>query len=299
VSRGRTRFGYRREASPLHATRASVGAAYGAALATAALVLANPIALGGVTAAIVCAGLAAGVGQQLWRAFRVSAVPLVVLTVAVNLLVNRNGITVFARLGHWGVLGQVDLTVESLVYGLVMALRLITVMLAASLVVCAVDPDELLRSLRGVSHRSALTATLCTRLVPLLFDDGYRLAEAQRCRPDGGARGTRGRLAVLRAVVAGSLERSLDVAAALELRGYGRAGHPRRLRRPWSRHDLAFAAAAASVLALAIAAAAADVAPFAAYPLVHAPAGPGPWGLAALIVAVALAPFADRRGIAP
>jgi energy-coupling factor transport system permease protein len=179
-----------------------------------------------------------------------------------------------------------------------MALRLATVTLAASLVVCAVDPDELLRALRGVSHRSALTATLCTRLVPVLFDDGYRLAEAQRCRPDGGARGARGRLAVLRAVVAGSLERSLDVAAALELRGYGRVSRPRRIRRPWSRHDVAFAASAAAILALAVAAAA-GLAPFDSYPTVHAPAGPSEWAVAALLVIAALAPFADRRGIAP
>jgi len=299
MSTTRGRFAYRRQASPLHATRATVGAAYGLALATAALVLENPLALAGIAAAVVAAGVAAGVGGQLWRALRVTALPLIVLTVAVNLLVDRNGVTVFARLGDWGVLGQVDLTVEALVYGLVMALRLGTVMLAGALVVCAVDPDELLRAMRGVSHRSALTATLCTRLVPLLFDDAHRLAEAQRCRPDGGAQGARGRLAVLRAVVAGALERSLDVAAALELRGYGRAGRPRRGRRPWSRHDLAFAAAAAGILALAILAVAARLAPFAAYPLVDAPIGAAVWAVAALEVALALAPFADRRGIAP
>jgi energy-coupling factor transport system permease protein len=276
-----------------------VGAAYGLALATAALVLEHPLALAGLAVAVVGAGIAAGVGTQLWRAFRVTAIPLVVLTVLVNLIVDRNGLTVFARLGDWGPLGQVDLTVEALVFGLVMALRLCTVMLAAALIVCAVDPDELLRALRGVSHRSALTATLSTRLVPMLFDDAHRLAEAQRCRPDGGPGGARGRLAVLRAVVAGALERSLDVAAALELRGYGRAGRPRRAPRVWSRHDLAFAAAALALFALVIGSAIAGLAPFAAYPLVHAPLGAGVWALAVLEISLALAPFADRRGIEP
>ena len=293
------RFGYRRQASPLHATRAGVGAAYGLALATAALVLANPLALAGVAVAVLGAGAAAGVGREQRRALRVAAVPLIVFTVLVNLLVDRNGLTVFARLGDWGPLGQVDLTVEALMYGLVMALRLCTVTLAATLVVCAVDPDEMLRSLRGVSHRSALTATLCTRLVPLLFDDAHRLAEAQRCRPDGGARGARGRLAVLRAVVGNSLERSLDVAAALELRGYGRAGRPRRAQRPWSRHDLAFAAAAVAVLTLAIGAVSTGLAPFSAYPFVRAPLGIATWLVAALMLAAAWLPFADRRGIEP
>ena len=217
----------------------------------------------------------------------------------VNLLVSREGLTVFARLGDWGPLGQVDLTVEALVYGLVFALRLCTSMLAATLFVCAVDPDELLRSLRGVSHRSAMTATLSTRLVPVLFDDAHRLAEAQRCRPDGGASGTRGRLAVLRAVVAGSLERSLDVAATLQLRGYASPVRPRRSHRTWSRHDLSFAAAAAAVLALAVTAAASGAAPFDAYPLVHAPLDTGVLTVSALLLVVALLPFADRRGIEP
>src|SRR6202007_3154255 len=107
-----------------------------------------------------------------------TTIPLLVLTVLVNVLVNREGLTVFARLGDWGVLGQVDLPVEAVVYGLVFACRL---------VLCAADPDQLLFALRRISPRSALTAALATRLVPVLGEDARRLAEAQRCRPDGGA----------------------------------------------------------------------------------------------------------------
>ena len=35
----------------------------------------------------------------------------------------------------------------------------------------AVDPDELLKALRRISYRSALTASLATRLVPVLARD--------------------------------------------------------------------------------------------------------------------------------
>ena len=102
--------------------------------------------------------------------------------------------------------------------------------LACLLVVCTANPDELLHALRRISPRSALTASLTTRLIPVLGEDARRLAEAQRCRPDGGARGARGRLAILRATVSGALERSLDVAAVLEMRGYGAARRHRRAR---------------------------------------------------------------------
>jgi energy-coupling factor transport system permease protein len=297
---GATRIAYRRRASPLHAARAPIAAAYGAAFAVAALIVTNPILLGALLVAVLAAASAAKVGRQLVSTFRLTALPVVLLIVLVNVFDSRGGLTVFARLGDWGVLGQVDLTVEAVVYGLVIALRLIVVMLSCLLVVCAADPDELLLACRRISPHSALTATLTTRLIPVLGEDARRLAEAQRCRPDGGARGARGKLAVIRATVGGALDRSLDVAAVLEMRGYGARGR-RGLDRaqPLSRHDIAFAAAAAAVLGLYAFVAFEGSAPFQAYPLVSLPLSPGVFGIAALTIAFALAPFIDRRGIEP
>jgi energy-coupling factor transport system permease protein len=293
------RIAYRRRASPLHAARASIAAAYGAALATAALLAQHPLLLGALLCAVLGAGIAAGVGPELVRAALRAALPIALLSVLVNVLVARGGLTVFARLGDWGVLGQMNLTVEAVVYGLVFALRLLVVTLACLLVVCTADPDELLFACRRISPRSALTAALATRLIPVLGEDARRLAEAQRCRPDGGARGARGMLAVLRATVGGALDRSLDVAAVLELRGYGARGRGAAARRPLSRHDLAFAAAAGGLLAISVLAALGGAAPFRAYPLVSLPLTAAPFALAALLLVLAGVPFADRRGIEP
>jgi energy-coupling factor transport system permease protein len=290
---------YRRRASPLHAARASIAAAYGVAIASAALISEHPLLLGALLCAVLAAGLAAGIGRELARAALTAALPLAVLSVLVNVLVSRGGLTVFARLGDWGVLGQVNLTVEAVVYGLVFALRLLVVTLACLMVFCAADPDELLFAARRISPRSALTAALATRLLPVLGQDARRLAEAQRCRPDGGARGLRGRLAILQATVGGALERSLDVAAVLEMRGYGARGRVPAARRALSRHDLAFAASAAAILAIALVAALGDLAPFHAYPLVSLPLGLGWLALSLLLLLVAGLPFADRRGIEP
>ena len=299
---------YRRRASPLHAARATIAGAYGAALALAALLLEDPLLLAALLATVLLAACAAGVGAQMLRAARATALPVLVATVLVNVLVSRGGLTVFARLGDWGVLGQMNLTLEAVVYGLVFGLRLLVVTLACLLVVCAADPDELLFSLRRLSPSSALTAALTTRLVPVLAQDARRLAEAQRCRSDGGSRGSRGRLAVLRATVAGALDRALDVAAVLEMRGYGAprsagAGGGRRASsrppRPLSRHDLAFLAAALAIVALALLARLGGAGHFDAYPTVSLATGPGTLALGLLMIGVALAPFADRRGIEP
>jgi energy-coupling factor transport system permease protein len=151
-----------------------------------------------------------------------------------------------------------------------------------------------LRLFRRVSFRSALSATLATRMVPILIRDGRRLAEAQRCRPGPPP----SRLTLMRAACTGVLDRALDVAAALEVRGYGAARRPPAYRAAYSRHDAAFCAAAIVVLALSIVARAAPAAAFSAYPLLSVAAGPTVALLGAGLIAAALAPFADRRGLA-
>jgi energy-coupling factor transport system permease protein len=278
---------YLRRASPLHAARAGIGAAYCAALVLAALVIADPLVLGVLALALIVAGAAAGVGGRVARSLYLSA-PMAVLIVAVNALVSREGLTVIARLGDAGPLGQLDITLEAVAYGAKEALVLVVIIAACALASAAVDPDELLRSLRRVSFRSALSATLATRMVPLLALDARRIGEAQRCRPNPG-----GRLAVMRAITANALDRSLDIAATLEVRGYGSARRPRRAPRPWSRHDLAFAASAVAIAALAIAL----PAPFTFYPSIHGSQGAGVWLLAGTLTLAVLAPFAQRRGI--
>jgi energy-coupling factor transport system permease protein len=284
---------YRRRASPLHAARAAVGCAYCLSLLVAALVLSAPVALGAVVLAIAGAGIGAGVGRELRRA-ALFALPLGLAVMAINALVVRDGLTVIARLGDLPVFGQTDITLEATVSGAVLGARAIALVLCGALYTAAVDPDQVLRLFRRFSFHSALTATLATRMVPVLARDGRRLAEAQRCRP--GPPPSRARL--VRAATAGVLDRALDVAAALEVRGYGSARRaPRTARRPWSRHDLAFTASAVGIVALAVGGRIAGLVPFASDPALHAPVGAGGLAVAAGLLVCALLPFADRRGI--
>jgi energy-coupling factor transport system permease protein len=296
---------YRRLASPLHATRAGVGAVWALALTAAALLLYNPIPLAALTLAVLGAGVGAGVGRRLTGTLRV-AVIVGLPIVAINVLASREGLTVFARLGDLGPFGQGNLTIEAVVYGAVIALKVTLLMLITTLASLAVDPDELLRGFRRLSFRSALTASLATRMIPVLGADAQRLAEAQRTRPENPARGVRGRVALLSAIVGGSLERSMEVAATLELRGFAvategrsrrRRSADRRMRRPWSRHDLAFLCSTSAVLALALIGRLTGAASFAAYPLVRMQVDTGTFVLCAALLAAILLPFFDRRGI--
>ena len=76
--------------------------------------------------------------------------------------------------------------------------------------------------------------------------------------------GRASRLVLVRAVAAGTMDRAIDVAATLETRGYGTGGRAPALRRPWSRHDLAFGASAVALFVLAVVGH--RLAPFDAYP---------------------------------
>ncbi|MHB8235285.1 MAG: energy-coupling factor transporter transmembrane component T [Solirubrobacteraceae bacterium] len=300
---GTTLLFYRRLASPLHATRAGIGALWAGSLTAATLILYHPICLLALVIAVLGAGWGAGVGPRLARSLR-TAMIVALPIVLINVLVSRQGLTVFARLGGLGPFGQGDLTVEAAAYGGVIAVKVTLLILITGLGGLAVDPDELLRMFRRLSFRSALTMTLATRMIPLLAADSQRLAEAQRTRPDGGGSGARARVALLSAVVGGSLDRAMDVAATLEVRGFATTRRTVRARgsvtrHALSRHDIAFAASALAIIALAIAGRLTGVASFSSYPLIEMPVDGGVFALSLALIAAALLPFCDRRGIDP
>jgi energy-coupling factor transport system permease protein len=287
---------YRRRASPLHAASAAAASGWCAALAAATLVVSNPLMLGALLLAVVGGGALAGVRHELVRALR-WALPVALAIVVVNALVTRDGLTIIWRFGNLPIVGYSYITAEATAYGAILGLRAVILILSGVLYTTCVDPDELLGVFRRVSYRSALSATLATRLVPLLGRDARRLADAQRCRPGRPP----SRAALMRVATSNLLDRALDVAAALEVRGYATARRPARSGGPrpaqWSRHDLGFAASAVAVLGLSIGGRIFGYLGFSAYPTLSVATGFDAVAVSAAVLVCALAPFADRRGI--
>ena len=279
---------YRSRPSALHTARASVGAAFCCAFALVGALYRHPLILAGAMGGILVAGVAAGVGREVGRSLRL-ALPFAVLVAAVNAVVYQEGATLLVRGGHF--LGRRwDVTLEATLEGLMNGMRIVVLIAAlGGLMSAAVDPDELLKALRRISYRSALTATLATRLVPVLARDAARMGDAARCRPH-----PPGRLAVVRAALAGALDRAVDVAAALEVRGYSLAGRPARRSRPVSRHDLRIGAAAFAVVAAAIAGVAAGVGQVESYPTLELALGPAEVALAGGLLSLGAAPLVGR-----
>lgn len=148
------------------------------------------------------------------------------------------------------VLGPLDVTSEELATAAFQASRLAAVALAFSAYALLLDPDRLLAGAR-VARRSALTVALATRLLPTLERDAAGMLEALRGRGVAVA-GVRGHARLVSPLLAGALERGLNLAEAMEARGFGRPGAtraPRPARRPL---DLPALAAAAGLVAIGV-----------------------------------------------
>jgi energy-coupling factor transport system permease protein len=290
----RSPFAYIPRRGPLQSARPGAAVAYLGALVVVAFLYSSPAVLLAAGVAACLAGWLAGAGSAVRAALRMG-LALALAIVVINALVVDRGETVLARFGHWPILGQVDITLEAIVAGASIGLRAAATMVAFGVYSACVDPDRVLRALRPLAARSALTATLVSRLVPVAAADAERLRDAARLRGPGAAAVGRGPLA--RRLLAGSLDRAVDVAATLELRGYSLGGPRGAWRREPSRYDVRFYAVAAAVLAAAIVGKATGADDFQAYPTIAVGLGPSTLGVCAVVLASGFAPWRRQRGV--
>ncbi|MGN6798613.1 MAG: energy-coupling factor transporter transmembrane component T family protein [Gaiellaceae bacterium] len=142
------------------------------------------------------------------------------------------------------VIGTLDIRTEELRNGLFQGLRLTAVGLAFAVYALLLDHDRLLTA-AGWARRSTLAVALATRLVPVLERDARELRLALR-----GRQVELGPVKLLSPLLAGSLERGLNLAEAMEARGYGRPGGTRAPRSPWRTRDRIALAAVPMIVAI-------------------------------------------------
>jgi energy-coupling factor transport system permease protein len=288
----RSPFAYIPRRGPLQSARPGAAVSYLGALVVVAFLYRSPLVLLAAGLAACLAGWLAGARSTVLAALRMG-LGLALLIVVVNALVVHRGETVLARLGHLPILGPVDITLEAIVSGVSLGLRAAVTMVAFGVYSACVDPDRVLRALRPVAARSALTATLVSRLVPVAAADAGRLRDAAQLRGPGAAEVGHGALA--RRLLAGSLDRAVDVAATLELRGYSLPGPRGARRREPSRYDARFYAVGAVVLVAAIVGKVLGADGFRAYPTISIGLGPATLAVCAVVLASGLAPWRRER----
>ena len=101
-----------------------------------------------------------------------------------------------------------------------MSLRMAVVISGFALMSLIISPAESLRLMKGlrIPARSIFMTSLSLRFFPALLEDAQAISEAQRSR-GASLKGIRGKGPVLLPLLSNALERSVDVAEAIEARG--------------------------------------------------------------------------------
>jgi energy-coupling factor transport system permease protein len=161
------------------------------------------------------------------------------------------GLTVLWQGPHVPVL-DTQITTEEVAFGAAAGMRVAASALAVAAFVRLVDADLLLRAVARVAPLSALIAALSTRMLPALERDAAGIVLAARARA-ARIRSARAAAGLMGPLLAGSLERSLAVAEAMEARGYGGPGRTRAPERPTTARERAVTAIGAAATGLVVA----------------------------------------------
>jgi energy-coupling factor transport system permease protein len=168
------------------------------------------------------------------------------LSTAFNFLLSHVGATVlFALPTGWPAIGG-PYTLEALVFGLVTGVTLAGAVLAVAPLSLVLEPHELLDALPSWLARTGAALQAALNLIPGLARSARAVADAQRLR--GWRPGLRSLPEVGVPVLLTAIEDSIQLAEAMEARGFGSGPRTSYSERRWSRSDSAVLAAAAAAL---------------------------------------------------
>jgi energy-coupling factor transport system permease protein len=115
------------------------------------------------------------------------------------------------------------LTSEALLSGLYDGMRLATILICVGAANTLANPRKLLASLPPALYEIGTAVVIALSLFPQLAESVQRVRRARRLRGEPG-KGVRALRRVVIPVLEDALDRSLDLAASMDARGYGRAG---------------------------------------------------------------------------
>ncbi|MFJ6217164.1 CbiQ family ECF transporter T component [Streptomyces sp. NPDC092296] len=121
---------------------------------------------------------------------------------------------------------SLEATLSSAIDGLRLACLLCCIGAANTLA----NPKRALRVLPGALYELGVAVTVSLSVAPQLVESAQRVNRARRLRADP-AKGLRALRSIIIPVLEDALERSLHLAAAMDSRGYGRAGNATRTSR--------------------------------------------------------------------
>lgn len=151
---------------------------------------------------------------------------MVLLIIIINPIVSNNGMTVIYRGLKLPIIGRFKITLEAVVYGIFMGLKLMSVTLVFLLYSALIDVDDSFGFFSKYAHKLTLTLSMTTNIIHRLRLEITRVRDVMVLR---GAnlneknffKRVKAYYPILKVVLISSLEGSINRAEALHSRGYG------------------------------------------------------------------------------
>ena len=222
------RFRYRDKGTVIHRLNPFTKLAWVVSVFVAALLLSSPLFLLVLFLSTVPLVVAARVWRD-WTSFMKLALFLCVAIIVINALVSYSGTHVLAEAPfRLPVMGTPTITVEAILYGVGMSIRLLAIISAFAVLTLTINPDDMMLSMikMKLPYKSVLVTALSTRFVPTLLGDAERISDVQRSR---GLELDKGRLpqrvkrsmSVIIPLLSNSLDRTVQISEAMESRAFG------------------------------------------------------------------------------
>jgi energy-coupling factor transport system permease protein len=247
--------------SPLHTLNPCVKLVWALSLTVISIIIEHPVYLAVMLLSTVGVLGSARILPK-WVSIIKMTLYLCLAITLINVLVNHNGIHVLWQAGiKIPVLGYPEVTLEALLFSLGMSLRLLTIISVFTFVTLTVHPDDIVQTMLKVKipPKSVLVMSLAARFLPVLIADAERISSVQQSRGVILDRGNivqriKNRTSVLIPLLSNSLDRTVQLAEAMESRAFG-AGKSRSFYKPvriktadWVGLSLCFLAVMTSVI---------------------------------------------------
>jgi len=219
---------YREKGTVIHRLNPFCKLAWVVSVFVLALVLDNPLFLFLLFLSTLPLVLTAKVWSE-WTSFMKFAVYICLAIIVINALVSYRGEHVLAVAPFSiPVMGTPTITLEAILFGIAMSIRLLAIISAFAIITLTVNPDDMMLSMirMKLPYKSVLVTSLSTRFFPTLINDVERISDVQRTRClelDKGRLPQRIKrsMSVIIPLLSNSLDRTVQVAEAMESRAFG------------------------------------------------------------------------------
>lgn len=190
------------------------------------LLIGNPVYLGIILISLLSLSIVDGCFNEV-KQYGKLVLPFVVLMMILNPLLVHNGSTVLYKGSiNYAVLGPIRITLEAIIYGIFMGIRIICVTTTFGFGNLIIHPDKSFGFFSKYLKKSALLMSMTISLFPILMKSYSNIADVEKLRGNIFNEGTMKRRIknqgnIVNILFLSSLEDASDMAESMNSRGYG------------------------------------------------------------------------------